>query len=572
MRKVKRIAIIFATVVLGIPVVIVTILFAVGVALYCTADFCQPDINIDTDNYKTITQTDSVRTCKYGSFILNKYGLWEAKLHGKSVDRGAAYGAMSQDLLEYQEDVFVEQIHEMVRTEWWVDILHKLVIVFNRNMAKYIPQEYREEIYAMSLFCTKKYDLYGTPYVRQLNYHAAHDIGHTMQEYMLVGCSSFATWGEESENKELLIGRNFDFYVGDNFAKNKLVLFVDPDCGYKFMSVSWPGMLGVLSGMNEKGLTVTINAAKGPIPISSAMPISLLARHILQYASNISEAYECAQQFKTFVSESILIGSALDSCAAIIEKTPADIALYQSGTNRIICTNHYQSDTYRLDKYNVENMAGTDSPYRFQRINELLNEYAPLTVTEAVGILRDRYGINDKDIGVGNEKSVNQFIAHHAVVFQPDKLLAWVSTSPWQLGEFVCYDLHDVFDTGKQEKSQVHDIFNIIADTAAINHDCVNVIQYRKLYKEFEASIDNKEQVSEQMINKFINSNPHYFQVYNTLGDYMLAMGDEKNAIPYWQKALLMEIPRAEERETILNKIQKYDYKQKSSLSGYRDN
>ena len=123
--------------------------------------------------------------------------------------------------------------------------------------------------------------------MRQLNYHAAHDIGHTMQQYMLVGCSSFGVWGDRSEGRSLLVGRNFDFYVGDDFANNKLLTFSAPDSGYRYARVGWAGMIGVLSGMNECGLTVTINAAIGEILTSAATPIPILSPEILHYASHI---------------------------------------------------------------------------------------------------------------------------------------------------------------------------------------------------------------------------------------------------------------------------------------------
>ena len=100
-----------------------------------------------------------------------------------------------------------------------------LIVIFNRNLGRHVPEEYRREIYARSLYCSHDFDAIGTPYERQLNYHAAHDIGHAMSQYMLVGCSSFAAWGGMSADGELVVGRNFDFYMGDDFARHKIVTF-----------------------------------------------------------------------------------------------------------------------------------------------------------------------------------------------------------------------------------------------------------------------------------------------------------------------------------------------------------
>ena len=495
-----------------------------------------------------------------GNFLRHsESGLWELFVKGDAFQRGEAIGKLSSDLLHYQEKVFVDQIREIVPSDSYLKFLRFFIVLFNRHLGENVLEEYRDEIYGISLSCTHEYDFIGTPYERQLNYHSAHDLGHAMQDYMLVGCSSFATWGTQSADSSLLIGRNFDFYVGDAFAENKQVAFYVPEQGYRFASVGWPGMIGVLSGMNETGLTVTINAAKSAVPTGSATPISILTREILQYAATIDEAFAIAQKRETFVSESILIGSAKDGKAAIIEKSPEKTVLFTGKeANRLICTNHYQSEEFSKDERNMENIRTSDSPYRFARLTELINEDLPIDVSKAASILRDHKGLQNTDLGLANEMAINQFIAHHSVIFQPEKRLMWVSTSPWQCGKYIAYDLNKIF---KDTIDWQHEIYSSaltipeekFIDTPEFQH----LLTYKKLTPLLLKKIRKKEKIEESVLKTYQASNPSLYYVYEVIGDYYETMQQPQQAIAYWQQALKRPIPKLQEKERIQQKIQK---------------
>lgn len=495
-----------------------------------------------------------------GNFLRHsESGLWELFVKGDAFQRGEAIGKLSSDLLHYQEKVFVDQIREIVPSDSYLKFLRFFIVLFNRHLGENVLEEYRDEIYGISLSCTHEYDFIGTPYERQLNYHSAHDLGHAMQDYMLVGCSSFATWGTQSADSSLLIGRNFDFYVGDAFAENKQVAFYTPDQGYKFASVGWPGMIGVLSGMNETGLTVTINAAKSAVPTGSATPISILTREILQYASTIDEAFAIAQKRKTFVSESILIGSSKDGKAAIIEKSPEKTVLFKGKeSDRLISTNHYQSEEFSKDERNMENIRTSDSPYRFARLEELINENMPIDASKAASILRNHKGLQDADLGLANEMAINQFIAHHSVIFQPEKRLMWVSTSPWQCGKYVAYDLNKIFnDTINLQHEIYSSNLTIPADEFTETPEFQHLLTYKKLTPLLLKKIRKKEKIEEHVLKTYEASNPSLYYVYEVMGDYYEAMQQPQQAIVSWQKALKKPIPKLQEKERIQQKIQK---------------
>jgi hypothetical protein len=411
-----------------------------------------PEIKNDTTlNWKRETIDKEFYKVNNNWLRHSKSGLWELYVEGDGYERGVANGMLTKELHEFQEEAFFRQIQLLVPNLNYLKFLKYFVGYFNRHLPDHITEEYKEEILGISKYASDEYDFIAPKYHRILNYHGAHDIGHALQDKnMTVGCTSFSVWDKKSADGKLLVGRNFDFYSGDDFAKNKIVQFTNPTRGYCFATVTWSGFIGACSGMNDKGLTVTINAAKSSIPTDAATPIALLAREILQYASNIKEAIAIAQSRDVFVSESILVGSASDNKTISIEKSPTKMDVYEvPNSNQIICPNHYQGNLYINDIANINNQIESSSLYRKIRLKQLLSNSDTINYFQAAAILRNQKGLNDKNIGLTNEKGLNQLIAHHAVIFKPQDKLMWVSANPFQCGEFVCYNLDSVFANAK---------------------------------------------------------------------------------------------------------------------------
>lgn len=491
-------------------------------------------------------------TLKNNWFRHSKSGLYELYVEGEPFERGVVNGKLTAELVVRQEDHFAGQIEKMIPSRFKRGFLKYLIGFFNRNLDKNVTEEYKDEIYGVSESASPAYQYLGSNYARILNYHAAHDIGHAVQNLAMVGCTSFGTWGAMSEDSTMIIGRNFDFYVGDKFAEDKIVAFLNPSTGHKFMTVTWGGFTGAVSGMNDQGLSVTINAAKSSLPTGSATPVSLVTKEILQYAKNINEAIAIARSRKMFVSESFLVASAADNKAVIIEKTPEDLDVYDPKKDFIVCTNHFQSKGLGKTKMNIEQEEQSASSYRYQRMMELLNANGKNSVQKTIRILRDQRGVNNANIGMGNEKAINQLIAHHSVVFEPKKLLVWVSTSPWQLGEYVAYDLNKVFALkGMNADREVIDSSLIVpADSFLLTNDYRNFVLFRNMKQRImDGGTVNTDSL--------VASNPEFYNTYVLAGDYLYKRKQYAAALKNYEMALTRVIATKQEEDHIRAQIKK---------------
>ncbi len=520
-----------------------------------------PEVNaIDTTSIVTKNIGDSLTYCGKSWMHKSNTGLYEVYAEGEAYRRGLVIGKLTRALGYKQEKAFVDQIHKMVPSGKYLRFLQFTLAVFNRDIDAYIKPEFLKEIYGISQFASNDFDEIGSKYFRILNYHAAHDIGHMMQNYHLVGCTSFAVWGDKSKDSSMIVGRNFDFYVGDEFAEDKIVEFIKPDNGYKFMMITWGGMAGVVSGMNDQGLTVTLNAAKSYIPVQVATPISLVARDILQYAKNIDDAKKIADSYKTFVSESILIGSKFDKQAFIIEKSPYKTDVFHVDSNYLVCTNHFQGKEFVSDEQNILQQTETPTKYRFERTKQLIQQNLPLDEESTASILRNPDGLNDEKIGYTNEMAINQFIAHHSIIFKPEKLLVWVSTKPYQLGSYVCYDLNKIFSL-KEYPSKSSEIYqndvSLQPDWRLLKEYYFNISYFKNLKNVLLNHIQkDTAKLYETLLATFIKTNPDYYQTYSLIGDYYFVRHDFTNAFQYYSEAMKKQISFKSEKNHILQQIE----------------
>lgn len=248
-----------------------------------------------------VHQTDDGYSHLDNCYFGKKDGILRMRLTGDSFSLGYYNAVLTGQLIQQQEMSLLDTVRSHVPSRINLWLLTKYVLLRNRNLPSFIPRDYQIEIYGMSVGYEDPFPGVYPLYHRLLNYHAAHDISHAVMDTPLVGCTSFAAWGSATNNGHLLLGRNFDFNAGRCFDENKVVVYFKPDEGLGFISVAWPGMVGVVSGINEAKIAVTVNAASSADSRTIGTPVSLLIRDVMQHASTLDQAVKTIEQSRVFV-------------------------------------------------------------------------------------------------------------------------------------------------------------------------------------------------------------------------------------------------------------------------------
>jgi tetratricopeptide (TPR) repeat protein len=456
-------------------------------------------------------------------------------LKGSPLEIGYANGRLLEPQMHTLEEEFIEMIHGYVPQQWKVNLLKNYVIYRNRHLSDYIPLDYRMELYGATLGCSDAHPDIGPFYNRLLNYHAAHDISYMMIDNPFIaraGCTSFGAWGSQTVQGHLVTGRNFDWEAAEVFSRDRVVTMCEPDQGIPFISLSWAGMAGVVSGMNRAGLSVTINGAPSHLPSETATPMAIVARDILQHTHNLAEAIDLLTKAKVFVSSLWLVGSRSDGQFLVVEKTPDSTQVREPDQDWIVCANHFLTRGLRDSARNQSYEAEATSLSRQARLTELIQQaHGTIDATWAAASLRDRDLPGSRFPGDLHRATLNPFIATHSTIMDLTDGIFWAASPPHQLGKFVAFDVQD-FSHELPERS-------VAADPTLASREYERALEAQQCLAKGRQALKLKNaQQALDFAQKADRLNPGFYRNATLRGQALLALGQRPEATRAFEAAL----------------------------------
>ncbi len=374
------------------------------------------------------------------SYALVRGKLLEVRLEGTPEEIGYRHARLLYDKMVKNEGILLGHFDEQVPSVFARNLLLDLAMLRYRDLDQGLSNDRRREIAASALgFQPDPYTRVFDTYQRFVYLNSLYDIALSFEHSPLVGCTTFVTNLGKAAGPPLL-ARAFDFEVDPIFDQDKAVFLVRETGKIPFASVAWPGLIGVVSGMNLEGLSVVVHGGRAGEPKAKGEPVVHALRHLLSTAKNTEEAVAILREREPMVSHILIVLDAAGR-AASIERVPGDPIYVRYLYKPAAITNHFEGPASD-DEKNLFVREHTSTISRYRRADQLVSKQrGSASVRDAVAWLRDREGINGKPLKLGDRSAIDALIATHGVVMNTEDRELWVSEAPHLLGRFVRFDL-----------------------------------------------------------------------------------------------------------------------------------
>jgi isopenicillin-N N-acyltransferase like protein len=383
------------------------------------------------------------------SYALSRGKILEVGLRGKPEEIGFEHARLLYPEMVQNEGILLGRFQEQVPHALLRHVLLDAAELRYAHVDRGMSLARRMEIAAGARgFQPDPYSGIFPTYQRFVYLNALYDMALSFEHSPLIGCTTITFGGDELDGGGGILARAFDFEVDEVFDQHKAVFFVQEEGQIPFASVAWPGLVGVVSGMNLDGVAVVVHGARGGTPQAEGEPVVHALRRVLSTAHSTDDALRALAAEPAMVSHIVIVNDASGRAAAV-ERVPGKPNFVRFLGPKAVTTNHFEGPSAQ-DKKNLTVRAKTSTLPRRARGDELLSRLPehltpPEAVTDAVAMLRDREGLGDARLPLGDRSAINALIATHGVVMDTKRRILWVSESPHLLGRFVAFDLKRAF-------------------------------------------------------------------------------------------------------------------------------
>ncbi len=392
----------------------------------------------------------------YNASVYYKFNVPFLTVSGTSFEMGYQYGVLLKDRLSrvYSNLRYLEKT-VLRNLPIWIRVFSGIIMEFVVLKAKRdLPEEYIEEIKGIS---------YGSGIPERDILFASF-----IPELYNFSCTSFV----KVTNGNILHGRNLDYYF-PLIGENPIVIRYKPSGKIPYTAIGCVGYPGVFTGMNEKGITVSVDAA--PLAESSdsrTAPITFEIRYILSNASSIEDVDKILKNYHSIKGWMLIVGSAREHTGVVYNIAGSHIKKSLMANGYIAVTNTFLDNSFAHKYMRLHDAGSASSMSRLFEINKFVSDiHSPI---DAISVLSNtdfnhyKNAIGAGDVTLNNEGTLQ------SVVMDPKNDTIYFSSAPMYAG-FNRYFAYNI----KNDKVGVFRKPNPIANSA--------------LYKNFQSWFKNAE-------------------------------------------------------------------------------
>ncbi len=286
-------------------------------------------------------------------------------LRGKPAEMGEQFG-----ILAVRNAPNLTALHQQFLKDSGQEAFYPFIVKLAKELKKGFPKHHLEEMEAAALAADRDQDrLYFANTIADLSSG--------------LGCSTVIVEKERSKTGAPLFGRNFDWLPSKGITEHTLIVVYKGEGKRAFAAITVTPIEGVLSGMNDAGLSLTINEislkkSKDKAAFNwKGTPLLLAFRRVLEECSTVAEAEKLLRGVERTTSCCLTICD--KNGGVVFEITPKNLEVRAAENGVCCCTNHF-----RTDKLMIENKC-----WRFDKLAPLSKSMGTLSVKDVFARLDD---------------------------------------------------------------------------------------------------------------------------------------------------------------------------------------